>query len=280
MKKALRVNQFAILLIGLLASFVSCEPKAKDNTNGQSERKGGVERKIDENIKLLSKELDWERAQELYEKTKSDIGNKQYNLKSRVQNDLYSLADKAFCHSMDTLMFVIMSGECKPRHKELFAVHKIRSETDEFSKVAPTPLHTQVEAMFSEHQNMRDIVLPGLRKSKQKIDSYETPYETKYEKDAINNANTYLAKNPKCLEIKDGLTRVKEGKYFNGWRVSYCQAVVDSYCETFSDSTHPWAQKYENITKGNIGFYTEEHESDSIVLAWMQRIAEIKIIHQ
>lgn len=281
MKKILlKTKQLALLFLGLSVILAACEPKPKDDSYGSGNRKSGVEKKIDENIKLLSKEMNWAKSQELYGKIKSDIGNKEFNLKPRVQNDLFSLVDKAFCHSMDTIMFDILSGECKPRHDELSAVHKRRSETSEFSKVAATAFHSQVESMYAEHKNMRKSILPELKRSKLKVTSYETAYETKYEKEAVAKAENYLSKNPTCLEIKEGLTRVKEGKVFDSWRIAYCQAVVDSYCEQFGDPTNTWLQKYENITLGNIGFYTNKHSSDPQVQEWLQRIAEVKNMHQ
>ncbi len=263
-----------MLILGMAVALVSCEPQPQDGSDGPKRKKSAVERKIDENIGKLAKETSWAESQSLYGKIKADIGNKSYRIKAKVQNDLNSLADKAYCHSMDTIMYIILKGECKPRHKELYEIHKIRVG-ESFAAVASTSFHKQVEEKFKSHERMLKTILPDLRSSHQKPSTFESVYNVKFEKEAVNNATSYLAENPCCIEIREGLTKVKEGKLFKGWRKAFCDKLVALYLEK-----PDWNQRDENNLIGYLSFYSDEYPSSDEVREWMKKIEDFKIEHQ
>lgn len=270
----IRLKQIAMLVMGMAMTLVSCEPQPQDGSDGPKRKKSAVERKIDENIGKLAKETSWAESQSLYGKIKADIGNKSYRIKAKVQNDLNSLADKAYCHSMDTIMYIILKGECKPRHKELYEIHKMRVG-ENFAGVASTSFHKQVEEKFKSHERMLKTILPDLRSSHQKPSTFESEYNDKFETEAVNKAKSYLAENPSCTEILNGLTNVKEGKLFKGWRKAFCDKLVALYLEK-----QDWNKGDENVVKSNILFYGRAYPNSTEYQQWLDTITYFREEHQ
>ncbi len=269
----IRLKQIAVLVLGM-ALLVSCEPQPQDGSNGPKRKKSAVEQKIDDNIGKLAKETSWAESQSMYGKIKADIGNKSYRIKTKVRNDLNSLADKAYCHSMDTIMYIILKGECKPRHKELYEIHKLRVG-ESFADVASTPFHKQVEEKYKSHEQMLKTILPDLRSSHQKPTTFESEYNDDLETKAVNKAKSYLAENPSCTEIRDGLTNVKDGKLFKSWRKAFCNKLVELYLEK-----QDWDRGDENAVKSQINLYNRKYPETPEYQQWLDTITYFRNEHQ
>lgn len=268
----LKPRQIAMLLMGMAVAMIACEePEPSDTEDGPGGRKSRVERMIDNNIVKLSNTKDWHEAQELYGKIKYDIEH--LNLKRKVRKDFNKMLPQAYCLCMDSIMYFHLAGECKPFHGELKEIHGVRN-SDDFAEISLSDFHQQVEAQYAYHQNMIDIIIPDLRKNKQSPTSFRSSYKTQKEADVVKQANAYLDEKPTCLEIQNGLTKVINGDYFDGWRLSFCQGLVGYYLKKTE-----WNEGDENILLGNLSFYTDKHPNSSTVKKWFQQIEEFKAIY-
>lgn len=268
----IKLRFVAILLLGLAVMLVSCGQGGGEKMDRKGRAKGGNGKTYElvvAQIDSLYVETSWARAKVLYAEAKEGI---EFIKSPSQRRNLLGAADNSFCHSMDTIMYIILSGECKPHHKELREIHENR-EGATFSEVVSTGLHNQVEEKYKSHEQMLNKTLPSLKSSGQSPTSFKSEYNEKKEKEAVQKATNYLAEHPSCSEIRDGLTKVKEGKLFKGWRKAYCDKLVDLYLQK-----PDWNQRDENILKGNLSFYTDVYPSDTT--EWYGKIRAFKYEHQ
>lgn len=267
-----RLKLFSVLFMGMAVVLVSCGQGEKSDRRGHSKGSGGKTYElVSAQIESLYVETSWSQANALYSEVKEGIEF----LKSPSQRrNLLAAADNSYCHSMDTIMYLILSGDCKPRHQELREIHKKRQDAA-FANVPSTALHSRVEEKFNSHEQMLTKTLPNLKSSGQTPKSIKSVYDAKYEKEAVNKASSYLAENPSCIEIREGLTKVKDGKFFKGWRKAYCNKLVELYLQKTE-----WQERDENYIIGSLSFYTDAYPNSAEEAEWMSKINEFKFEHQ
>lgn len=283
MKKMIMIKSrlIAILFLGMAVMLVSCGQSGGEIPGREERVKGGTGQKkgqvpgqslvdlVMAQIDSLKVETCWSHAKTLYEEVKVGIG---YLNKDERRDNLLISANNNFCYSMDTIMCIILSGECEPRHNELYEIHMVRNGED-FSLVHSTSLHDRVEKDFKSHEDMLKTTLPQLKRSGQSPETFTSQYSEKIEKKKVKEASNYLAQNPSCSQIKTGLEEVSERKLIKKWRKDFCGELVELYLQK-----PYWKESDENNLKGALYFYTNVYTSDTT--EWFAKIREFKKEHQ
>lgn len=229
--KAIRFKTMAVLLVGMALVVAACEPKPKTKNGGingwggLSETEKLVKRHIDE----LANVTDWADAQVKYAKNMIAIDS--VIKRSNLKGDMKTLNNKNYCHSMDTIMQIIMGkSDCanyhgKKKNGELYAIHAERAKYSDIN----SPIHTQVEQAYKNHEDMLSFI--GNAGVGQNVTSWSTPYDEKTENNKKRETQNYLNTNPTCKQIIDGLNNIKSGAAFKGRRKNYCEKILELYLQ-------------------------------------------------
>ena len=211
----------------LALALVACQSKSQQSGNNRrgSRSRGDVKERIDKDTDSLSWVTDWALAQKLYAQIKVDI---ERHVKSeRVKNDMYGLLDKAYCHSMDTIMYgILTSNTCKNNHKLLEEVHTARVKGDLAS--ISTNLYNEVDQLYKTHKEIQSFI-SNARRYRQDVHSYKDPYDTSTENKLKQSASNYLKKGMKCDELNTGLQSIANGSAFKDCHKDFCDKVVGLY---------------------------------------------------
>lgn len=227
MKATRLLKTMAVLAICTALALSSCGRK-QGRTRGGSNggKKTSTSEKIADNINVLAATTNWEETQKLYKRAKVDIENMVRNEVTKA--DLNSLADKGYCHSMDTIMLgILTSNTCSSNHQTLREIHAIRQK--DFSTV-DSNIHEMTENEFKLHEEMANFI-SSVKKNRKQVKSYKEEYDFSKENEWKNTAGNYLKKNLKCEEIKKGLTCINDGSVFKARRKDFCDKVVQLYIE-------------------------------------------------
>ena len=242
-------TMIAPILMGLAMMTVSCDsnkPSDRRESRRKEAGKGEVLSIIMEDIDSLRVEISWKKAQWYYAKIQEGIRL----LQSQAQREnLLGAADDAYCHSMDSIMGIIMSGECKSRHDELAEIWSKRTSKAFNTVDTISSLHVRVVQLHNEHQKRIDYII-SVKNDHQSVTSFNIAYNRRFETDEINNATNYLSNGYSCVEILDGLNSIKDGTIFVNRRYAYCQKVVSLYL-----SKDSYDEGDENTLISNIKFY-------------------------
>lgn len=261
-------TKYSIMLamMMIVVAMVSCEPKPKTENEehggwgGLNETEKLVKRHIDE----LSNVTNWTDAQVKYAKNRNDIDSliKRTNLKK----DLMLLNKKNFCYSMDTIMQIIMGGECEPQHKELRAIHAERAKYADID----SPLHNQVDNTYSNHERL--IKLVDGWGSAQIVGSFNDYYNTSHDSNVQETANKELPKAPSCTYIKKYLKN--PSLKLSGRHKKFCDDIVRLLEQT---STNP---NDANIVWNRIKFYKAKYKEDANYKGWNKRLEDFQNMHE
>ena len=223
----MKTNQFfgkAIVWLILALTLVACESEPQTGSRRRSRSRGGVKEQIDKDTDSLSKVTDWASAQKLYAQLKTDI--ERHVKDERVKDDMYSLLDKAYCHSMDTIMYGILTANtCNNNHILLREIHFTRVKA--FASIE-TNIHNEVEQKFKTHEDMVNFIRKT-KDYKQPVNSYTSSYDESYEKTQKATASSYLKQDVICSEIKKGLQSITDGSAFYDCHKAFCDKVVELY---------------------------------------------------
>jgi len=225
--KAKRLLESVAFFLVLILTLAACESEPQSARSRGSSSRSSVKQLIDNDTDSLSRVTDWASAQKLYAQIKkTDI---ERHVKSeRVKDDMFGLLDKAYCHSMDTIMFGVLSGACQSNHKLLREIHAVRMK-EEYANIG-TNIHDDVEQKFKSHEEMIGFI-NKTKGNRQGVSSYKDNYDASFEKKQMTTASGYKAKDPVCSEIKNGLDAILDGSAFNSRRKAYCDKIVQLYIE-------------------------------------------------
>lgn len=243
----------AVLLCVAMA-FAACTTEQGESKESKKKGKGkSVSDTIKDDIGLLASTTDWAEAQQMYKRVQVDIRD---NVKNELtQDDLKTLANRGYCRSMDTIMRIILKGECEPRHGELKALHAERQKFD-----VKSGLHDEVESLYAEHQRVMEWI--GSIGGRQTVKSFADRYNTQYDKEIADKAKVELDKKPSCKEIK----RKLEKPYLEGRHARFCDDIV---ANLEANSTDP---NDANIVRSRLGFYRDKYGSNDKYASWIKRL--------
>lgn len=224
------------MLIGVALVFAACEPKPKKGKGG-SGGKGGLsetEKQIECNIDGLAVATNWADAQKKYKDNEHDI-DKYVVIRNNLNKVYHGLNKKAFCHSMDTIMYGILTvNTCKNNHELLYEVHDAREKGD-FASIS-TNLHSEVDQLYKTHKEIQSFISDAKR-NRQDVHSYQEEYDIITENKLKQKASDYLKKGMKCDELNTGLQSIANGSVFENRRKDFCDKVVQFYIEAGVYST-------------------------------------------
>ncbi len=226
--KTTKVKMAAVMLIGVALVFAACEPKPKKGKGGSSGEKGGLsktEKLIKCHIDDLAVVTNWADAQKKYKDNEFEIDK--YVIRTNLKKDYHDLNKKAFCHSMDTIMYGILTvNTCKNNHNLLEEVHATRVKED-FASIS-TNLNSEVDQLYKTHKEIQSFI-SNAKRDRQDVHSYQEEYDIITENKLKQKASDYLKKGMKCDEINTGLQSVANGSVFKNRRKDFCDKVVQLY---------------------------------------------------
>ena len=259
-----------LILLGMALIMTACEPKPKTEDTGSGNAHGGgglseTEKLIRHHIVELATVTDWETAQTKFEQNRHDIDGMTRN---NLKKDYADLNNRSYCHSMDTIMDIMMKGDCG-QHQLLDRLWKLRTGTD-FGAIQST-LHGQVEQAYSHHKEMLDFIRnAGNRQSN--ITSFDVRYDRNTENKKKTEAETYLASQPSCQVVRKGLTNIKNESAFKARRKDYCEKILGLYLDR-----ETWTYRDERTLLGLLSIaYTTEYKNDPDIAKWHTQIDQFK----
>ena len=265
MKATRLLKTMAVLTVCTALALSSCGRKQGRTRGGSNGGKStSTSEKIADNINVLAATTNWDETQKLYKGAKVDIENLVRNEVTKA--DLNSLADKGYCHSMDTIMRLILTDRdnCENRHNEF---KTIMAEREKFGQIS-SPLHSEVESLYNEHQRLVQWI-QGIGK-RQKVESFKDRYDNDYDTKVLNQAKKELEKDPPCPYIRRNLKTPPLKSRHKSFGDDLVKALEEN-------STNPFDA---NVVVGRLGFYKAKYGEDATYKGWMARLSAFEEKHK
>lgn len=269
--KANELKTLVAIFLCATMSLASCDfsgtGEDEENENGGLSSKGMLGR-AEEQTALVRNTVDWEKTKEYRSNAEYTISK----LKSPTQRrNLTSLLNINYCHSMDTIMHIIMAGECSNNHKLLNELYSLRTGKEYGEIDKNSALHGQVKKSYEKHKNMLSFI--GSATAKQNnITSWNTPYDEQTENSKKKEAGTYLASKPTCKSSVKSLESIKNGSAFKNRRKDYCEKILELYLQKDT-----WSQKDERVLFGLLNStFIDNYPNEPEVAIWNEKIKEFR----
>ncbi len=266
-KSIARVALFLCATMSLASCGFSDSEEEDENEGGGSTSKGMLGR-AEEQVALVRNTVDWEKAKEYRSNAEYTISK----LKSPTQRrNLTTLLNINYCHSMDTIMHIIMAGECSNQHKLLDELYSLRNGAD-YSEIGKnSSLHNQVKESYDKHKKMLSFI-SGATTKQTKITSWNTDYDESTENTKKKEAATYLSSKPTCKSSINKLENIKNGSAFKNRRKDYCEKILELYLQKDS-----WTYQDEKRLYGRLNStYSDKYPNDPQIAVWDEQIKGFK----
>lgn len=273
---ARKLKAFVAVFLCATMSLASCgfsdydEDDEDENVNASS--KGGMLGRAEEQVALVRNEVDWNKAKEYRSNAEYTIGK----LKSPTQRrNLTSLLNTNYCHSMDTIMQMIMAGECSSQHGLLNELYDLRTGKEYGEIDKNSMLHEQVMKSYDKHKKILALI-SSTKTAQPNIKSWNTSYDEQTENNKKREAKAYLETGPTCKSIITGLKNIQNGAAFKDRRKDYCGKIFELYVQKES-----WSPQDERVLNGLLNStFIDSYPNDPEVAIWKEKIKEFKSSHQ
>lgn len=264
-----RLKSFVMLLAGMALALVACGTSETNNEdiNTNEGRHSGKLGRAEALVDSVRNETNWARTQERYDDAKYAIEK----LKSPTQRkNLTSLLNRNYCHSMDTIMQIIMAtSDCGNHHGKkknglLYVVHVERAK---FSDIHST-LHSNVETAYNNHERLVKLIQGW--GGRQKVNSFTDTYDNSYDNSVMATAKKELSNAPKCSYIQNNL----KNPYLHERHKNFCEDVVTNLEQNSTDPNDA------NIVVNRIKFYKDKYKEDSDYKGWRTRLEKFQNEHK
>lgn len=248
---------FYVMCIATTLLYTSCNScdGTDDSFRGHGSKSKSKEL-IDKNIDNLG-EARWDK------KNYQEIRNNQIatfkgtqNAKSALRNKLDNVYGKVLVREGNLLM----DDNCGANHNKL---SQVMAELKQFPNAENSKV---LNARYKEHQEM--VAFTNSMYAKQSVRSFNDKYDKSFETRIRNQADAYLKKDIKCAYIKNRLNNT--GAAFSARRNSFCNAIINLYCQKST-----YSLREENQLKANL----RDANNGRIDGNWENRIQDFKDNH-